>query len=173
MLFFQWVFKSMEQYFTDMWQLLQDKDPQGFLFFGALYAFLMCSYSLIYQIRLNKWPGVECEITEQGLSRSGAAQIPAEQNFVLKTLYSYTVDNITYKGHRISPWYMVASYNARRLLLQQKKYFTYSTSGKLIAFYNPKNPKKSFLIKTGVKSQFITFLIGIALPAVYIFRYIL
>ena len=77
----------------------------------------------------------------------------------------YLVSNKEYEGSRISPWIFVASYNARFLLEKQQAQVQINADGAVKVYYNPRNPKKSYLIVAGKTGILVTLLLG-ALPLI-------
>ena len=59
-------------YFQDMWQLATQGKPQGIWFWSSFYVFIVCVYSLIFQIRTRYWPFTEGELVESAVEKFGA-----------------------------------------------------------------------------------------------------
>ncbi len=141
-------------YFKEMWQLAIEGQKQGIWFWAAIYVFIVCTYSLIFQIRTRFWPYTQGELVELGLEKFAATErVKSNQDYVSKALYTYTVSGLTYEGSRISPWIFVASHNARVVLEKQMSIVDRTPDGRVNVFYNPDNPKKCYLIiagKTGI-----------------------
>ena len=145
-----------------MWQLAIQGQTQGIWFWAALYTFFVCVYSLAFQIRTRYWPSAQGELAEFGVEKFGAIDwVKSNQDYVSKALYKYNVSGITYEGTRISPWIFVVSHNARLVLEKQMSSIQRFPDGKAKVFYNPNNPKKSFLIIAGKIGICITLLTSV------------
>ena len=100
-----------------MFRLATEGQTQGVFYWAAMYAFLVCSYSLWFQIRTRRWPSTTGMLEELGIKKFGATvNLPSNQEYVGKALYTYSVSGTQYEGSRISPWVIVVSHNARFLL---------------------------------------------------------
>ena len=144
-------------YFREMWQLAIQGQVQGVWFWAALYMLIVCIYSLRFQIRTRYWPFVQGEIVKVEVDEFGATDlVKSNQDYVLKALYTYTVSGVDYEGTRISPWIFVASHNARIALEKQMSSIQVFPDGKVKVFYNPQNPRKSYLIVAGKAGICIT-----------------
>ena len=159
-------------YFQDMWQLAIQGDTQGIWFWAAIYTIVICTYSLVFQIRIRYWPSTLGELAEIGAEKFGAkVLIKANQDYVGKALYQYDVSGVTYLGTRISPWVFVASHNARFVLEKQMASVQITPDGKVKVFYNPNNPQKSYLIIAGRVGIGITLLISVLPLIAFYFKY--
>lgn len=159
-------------YFSEMWQLAIEGEAQGVFFYAALYILVVCLYSFIRQIQTRYWPFVEGEIIDIAVEKFGATdQIRANQDYISKALYKYQISGVIYDGTRISPWIFVASHNAKLILEKQLSSIQTLPNGKVKVFYNPSNPKKSFLIIAGKIGVFITLLIAISPLVLFYLKY--
>jgi hypothetical protein len=162
----------MISYIEQMWQLAIDGQTQGIWFFAALYTLIVCSYSLIFQIRTRSWPFVKGELLDSGIKKFGATQwVQSEQDYISKALYKYNVSGVSYEGTKISPWVVVASHNAKFILKKQLAAIERFVDGKIKVFYNPNNPKKSFLLIAGKIGISITFAIAVLPLISFYFKY--
>ncbi len=153
---------DINAYILDMWSLVESGDKQGYFFFIALYLLLVCSYSLIHQFNISRWPNVKGKLHKANISKWGGSETgPSSQLFKASILYSYQVNNQSYQGHRLSPWLVLASYNARQLLNQQINAIQQNEDASVKVFYSPSNPKKSFLIKPNRLGLFITLMLAV------------
>ena len=159
-------------YFQDMWQLAIQGQAQGIWFWAALYTFVVCVYSLIFQIRTRHWPFTLGELAEIGVDKFGATDlVKSNQDYAAKALYKYNVSGVVYDGTRISPWIFVVSHNAKFVLEKQMSSIQRFPGEKVKVFYKPNNPKKSYLIIAGKAGISITLLIS-ALPLIlFYFKY--
>ena len=154
----------MSDYVVQMWDLALQGNRQGVWFWVAVYAFLICGYSVLFQMLIRRWPSVKGQLKHLGLDKFGAAIILSDRDFRVDALYSYQVDGKTYQGKRISPWIIVASHNVQFVLKHQLAKVETFAGNKVKIFYKPSNPAKSWLILPSKLGVFITFLISL-LPA--------
>ncbi|UTW46546.1 DUF3592 domain-containing protein [bacterium SCSIO 12696] len=153
---------DLATYIQEMWQLAVQGKAQGIWFFAALYLLATCAYSLVFQIRTRSWPFTQGALVELDVEKFGGTDlVRSNQEYVAEALYKYCVSNIAYEGKRISPWVFVASHNVRLILQKQMSSVQQLPDGKVKVFYNPKNPKKSYLIVAGKMGICITVLIGV------------
>lgn len=154
-------------YVQDMWQQAWQGDVQGVLFWIAVYCALVGLVSLVFQLRVRRWPSVLGELAQAGVVRWGGPEMAvSDQDYRLDALYRYRVGGRVYEGHRISPWIVVASHNARFVLEAQLKGVQRHADGSVAVFYNPKRPHKSYLIQPGVPGVLVTWVIILG-PALY------
>lgn len=150
------------EYLVNMWTLVESGDKQGFFFFISLYCLLACSYSFFHQLNIVRWPSVKGKLYKANISKWGGSEMsPSNQQFKVSTLYTYQVNNQSYKGHRLSPWIVLASYNARQILKKQLDAIQHNQDTSINVFYNPNHPSKSFLIKPSKLGLFITLALAI------------
>lgn len=161
-------------YIEEMWQLAIQGQKQGIWFWAGLYTFIVCTYSLIFQVRTRYWPFTQGELVESGIDKFGKTDwVKSNQDYVSKMLYRYNVSGVTYDGTRISPWIFVASHNARFVLDNQRSSVERFSNGRVKVFYNPCNPKKSFLIIAGKTDICITLLISVVPLVLFYINYLL
>ncbi len=158
-------------YFQEMWHLAINGKAQGVFFWFSFYMFIVCFYSLILQIRMYSWPFVQGGLVEYGLDEFGVSMVKSDQNYWAGALYNYSVSGVEYSGTRVSPWLMVVSHNLRFILEKQMSYVQRSSDGTVKVFYNPNNPKKSFLIISGKIGIGITLLISVLPLILFYYRY--
>jgi len=159
-------------YLQEMWQLAIQGKTQGIWFWAAFYTLILCSGSLIYQIRMRRWPDTKGQLVESGIRKFGGTErVTSNQDYVSKALYHYDVSGITYDGSRISPWVFVASHNARFVLEKQMSSIQRYSDGSVKVFYNLSNPKKSFLIIAGKAGLLVTLTIIVLPMILYILKY--
>ena len=159
-------------YVSEMFDLAAAGDTQGIWFWAAVYAALVCGYSVFHQLRVRRWPSTMGRLERLGLRKFGATEwARSEQDYVGDALYTYRVDGTLYEGSRVSPWVVVASHNARALLSWQQRGVEHGEDGGVRVYYDPARPGKSFLIVPGRVGLVVT--VGAALvPAVtYLFRF--
>lgn len=159
-------------YLEEMWDLALQGKAQGIFFWAALYAFIVLLYSLIYQIKIASWPGTSGELLKGGIRKFGSTEWAASnQKYVASALYCYVVNGKEYQGRRVSPWVVVASHNMKSILEKQLRSVQQFPDGKVSVFYHPEKPEKSFLIKPGIKGQFITAILAIIPFVMYWIKY--
>jgi hypothetical protein len=152
---------NLNTYFIDMWQLALQGDKQGVWFFASLYCFILCSYSVFFQVRTRFWPFTQGELQNVSVNKFGATDwVVSNQEYVAEALYRYSVSDVIYAGSRISPWVFVASHNARAVLNKQLSFVERFPDGSVKVFYNPAKPQKSYLMVAGKAGIFITLLVG-------------
>jgi hypothetical protein len=149
-----------------------DGDEQSILLLGAIYILLVCSYSVVWQMRMNLWPKVTGRLEELGLRKFGSTKWAiTNQEYVSDALYTYRVGGKEYAGKRVSPWVMVATHSLGSLLRLQQKGVDVGRDNEVTVYYNPGNPAKSFLVRTGPFSQMFTALIGVGPLVFYLATY--
>ena len=162
---------ALLDYFQHMGQLALEGDAQGIIFWGAIYALVLLTYSLIFQIRVFAWPSTRGTLADSGLDRFGTRSSGDVQKYVVKAHYHYRVDGSEFEGKRVSPWIFVTSGGARGILQQQMKGVKRNADGTVEVIYNPRNPNKSYLIRPGRIGQAITAVLALAPILFYLYRY--
>lgn len=162
----------MVEFIEAMWTLASQKDPQGIWFFAALYAFLILLASCIYQVKLNYWKTTQGQLVGLSVDNFGAKDaVVANRSYHTKACYEYWVDGQKYVGKRLSPWVFVTSHNVKKILERQVSSLVVSSDGGVTVFYNPRNPKKSYLIITGPKSILLTVFLAVLPFVLFYFKY--
>lgn len=163
---------GISAYIGEMWQLASQRQLQGIWFWAALYAFFVCGYSIIFQIKTRYWPSVEGELVKAQVEKFGATDlVKSDQDYISKALYSYSVAGREYEGKRISPWVFVASHNARFVLQKQLGTIDRLPNDKVRVYYNPKKPHKSYLVVAGRLGISLTILFCTLPMLLYYFRF--
>lgn len=158
----------MLSYVEQMWSQALAGDKQGGLFFIVLYCFFILGYSVIYQLRVRAWSKVQGTLIDSDVSLfDGRRVVISDQNYLATALYTYSVDGKEYSGKRVSPWLIIASYNAKFVLHAQLRGIQRHVDGSVDVFYNPNKPEKSFLIKPGLVGLCITLAISIVSIFIY------
>lgn len=162
----------MTDYMLEQWRLLMAGDTQGIFFWGAFYTLLLLCYSLINQLRTARWPWTPGTLASNGVDTFGPGErVTGNQHYAARATYEYVVDGESFEGHRVSPWVMVASHNARGLLEKQLQAAQRLPDGRVKVFYNPVRPGKSFLVKPGPFGQLVTAVLAVLPLALYWLRY--
>ncbi len=155
-----------------MWQLAVQGKAQGIWFFASLYTVVLCVYSIIFQVKTRFWPFVEGVLIEIGVDKFGKTEwVKSNQDYVSNALYKYNVSGVNYEGTRVSPWVVVVNHNAKFVLKKQMSSVQQLPDGKIKVFFNPKKPRKSFLIIAGKVGICITALISILPLVLFYFKY--
>ncbi len=125
-------------------------------------------YSLIYQLRVSRWPSVWGTLSHARTQELGGSEIlEAKRDYRNRVSYSYNVNGKTYQGHRLSGMTVVTDHNAKALLENQLKGVK-KKDGKVKVYYNPAKPSKSYLINGSVYQVVFT----LAMLAVMLFAFI-
>ena len=116
----------------------------------SLYCIAMGCYGLFYCIRIGRWPSVYGELHQKEVDRLSPSMVVSDQNYMAAVSYLFNVDEKEYKGHRLSPFFMVVSHNLRFILRLQMKHIEINSAGNVRVYYNPRRPHKSYLIPPGI-----------------------
>ena len=154
----------MLDYIQHMWNLALGGGRQGVWFWVAVYAFLICGYSVLFQLIIRSWPSTRGQLNHLGLDKFGSAIILSDQDYHADALYTYQIEHKIYHGKRVSPWIIIASHNVQFILKHQLSKLETYPDNKVRVFYKPSNPAKSWLILPSKFGIVITTLIGV-LPA--------
>mgnify|MGYP000168003192 CR=1 FL=1 len=154
----------MFDYIQQMWDLALQGETQGVWFWVAVYAFLICGYSVVFQLLIRTWPSTKGQLISIGLDKFGRAMVLSDQDYKANALYTYQVKGKSYQGKRVSPWVIVASHNAQFVLKKQLRKVETYPNNQVKVFYKPSNPAKSWLILPSKLGIVITILISM-LPA--------
>lgn len=158
-------------YFQQMVELASEGELQGIWFWASCYTLVVCLYSAYFQIQTRFWASTVGKIHSLGLKNFSTSNDLSEQQYRGKALYSYNVNGQTYEGTRISPWLFVTNYNAKGLLIKQQAGIDMPTKDTVIIYYNPNNPKKSFLLKANKFGILVTLTIAVAPFVGYVSRF--
>ena len=151
----------MIEYAQHMWELAAEGKPEGILFVAALYLLAVCTWSLIGQLRMRRWPSVEGVLLDAGTRKiGGGAWNLSDQEYANKVRYDYVVNGVSYQGNKLSPWIIQASHNLKVVLRRQLQKVGVAEDGRVTVYYNPRNPGKSVLIKPALFG--IVFTAGLA-----------
>jgi len=110
-------------YIKEMVHLATQGDAQGVIFWIAVYACVVCSYSTIRQMMICRWEKTTGKLVQQGTLEFGTSLAdPSMQDYKLNALYEYQVDGKQYLGTEVSAWKVIASHNVKGILgLQYKR----------------------------------------------------
>jgi hypothetical protein len=154
----------MIKYIQSMLDLALQGDRQGVWFGGAVYTFLLCGYSILFQLISRSWPSITGQLNHSGLDEFGSAIVLSAQDYRADALYTYQVQGKTFQSERISSWIIVAGHNARFVLKHQLSKVKTYPDNKVKVYYKPSNPAKSWLLLPSKLGIFITAVITV-LPA--------
>ena len=91
----------MPEYLIAMFHQARQGETQGIYFYIVVYSTVVLTMSLVYQIRINRWPTVKGQILESGVNKiGGIAWATTDQNYVAEALYQYEVGGQVYCGKR-------------------------------------------------------------------------
>jgi len=141
------------EYPKKMFDLLMMGDSQGILFWAMIHISIACIASLYFQLRVAKWPGMR--------DRFGRG------NCYLTADYEYSIDGIMYKGSRISMTTLWTNKNMIFLLRKRMAAVQQLPEGKVVVFYNPKKPEKSYLLKTSMLTKALMLIIPIGFMVLF------
>lgn len=154
----------MLTYLQEMWYLATQGHLQGVWFWAAFYTFLVCAYSVSYQLRVRNWPSTLGTLQRARISEFGAPElVRSERVYHADTSYTYTIQGDEYTGHRVSPWIILTNMTA--LLNYQLKRISSTENGKVKVFYHLHKPQKSYLLLPGMIGVGITLVLSL-LPAI-------
>lgn len=162
---------EMFTYIQQMFEITLQGEKQGIWFFASLYCFVLCGYSFWFQLGTRGWPTTRGNLAQSLLDTFEYNSVPSEQVYRAMATYTYSVDNVKYEGTKISPWVFVASYNARDVLKRQMNKIQMYSDGSVRVRYNPRNPKKSYLLAASKIGLSITLSIGLLPSFLYWLNY--
>lgn len=141
-------------------------DPEQRLFLAlSLYIFVVLAYSAIYQMNVNSWPSVTGKLLKFGIWREPRMDTPFLST--LDVAYEYVINDKKYTGTRVSPWAVMT--NVNEILDYQLSNVEFVDNDYHVnVYYNPDNPAKSFLVRTGRTSQLCTFALAL-IPIIFYF----
>jgi hypothetical protein len=125
---------------------LKNGDTDIWLLLFAAYCIVTGCYALFYCIRISRWPSVIGVFIQKEIAVWSSSAVTSDNNYFVQISYLFKVDGKEYRGHRLSPFIIIASHNLRFLLRLQMKHVDISDDGKVRVFYNPRRPEKSYLI---------------------------
>lgn len=158
-------------YVQEMIDLASEGELQGIWFWASCYTLVVCLYSAYFQIQTRYWASTVGTIHSIGVNKFGASNDLSEQQYRGKALYSYNVNGQNYEGTRISPWVFITNYNAKGLLIKQQAGIDMPTKDTVTLYYNPKKPKKSFLLKANKLGIVVTLATAVAPFLGYLSRF--
>ncbi|MEM6794502.1 MAG: DUF3592 domain-containing protein [Acidobacteriota bacterium] len=162
----------MGPYLENIWQLTQAGKLQGIWFCAAAYWLLVCGWSVVYQIRIRRWPSTEGVLESASVEEFGGSEIVrSDRDYRLESSYTYRVSGVDYSGSRVSPWVFIASNNLGFILRWQLNQVKITSPAGVTVFYNPKRPEKSFLIAPGRAGIAFTLLLAVAPALGYLDRF--
>ncbi len=160
-------------YAQQMLELAKEGKLQGIWFWASFYMLAVCLYSTFFQIQTRYWVSTRGTLHKLGVETFGSSNELSEQEYFGKALYSYNVEGQAFQGTRISPWIFVTNHNARGLLIKQQTKINKTAQNGVTVYYNPKRPKKSFLLKANKVGIVATIIAAIAPFMSYIVRFYL
>ena len=160
----------MSLYLKEMWHLASRGELEGIWFWASVYAFVVCLYSVVYQMRVRRWPGTTGKLNRAAVTEFGAPALTrADREYRADASYTYTVNGNEYSGHRVSPWIVIT--NMPGLIGRQLDKIDASKSGSVTVYYNPGKPQKSYLVLPGRTGIGVTLILGSLLAVGFFFRF--
>ncbi|MEE4277706.1 MAG: DUF3592 domain-containing protein [Halieaceae bacterium] len=154
-------------YLKEMIRLAAAGEVQGVFFWASVYASAACFYSLYFQLQTRRWPWTEGKLVRVNATKFGDTERErSDQDYIGKALYTFLVSGQQYEGERISPWMFVVSHNARFVLAKQIAGIHKTSVDGVRVYYNPADPRKSYLIVAGTLGIAVTLLLG-SLPFIF------
>lgn len=158
-------------YLMEMFQAALNGVDQAIFFWIAAYAWLMCTLSVIWQIRVSLWPFVTGQLLRHGLEKVGREAVPVEQAYQASAVYEYEVEGQPYTGSRVSYLVMTGSGGFKNVGETQLKGIQRLPDGSVKVFYNPRRAKRSMLVIPGVISITVTFGLSLVMPFFYYLKF--
>lgn len=117
---------------------------------GAIY-FAVCGVLATGNaIRLSRWPSVVGKLNEAEVGRTSSLLARTdEQEYAGRVRYSYSVDGERFEGERLSPFPMMATYNARFAIRWRLGWIERIGDEGVRVYHHPTKPQKSHLIGVG------------------------
>ena len=140
-------------------------------FFASVYAFVMLAYSLVFQIKLASWPRVMGKLVDEKIAEFGYEYARFNKEYRVSLSYRYVVLGREYIGSRLSPWLFITSQNALFILKHQLNSILREGDGMVAVYYNPRNPRKSFLIMPGLAGKIVTAVLSVVPLLLYVAKY--
>ncbi|MBI1394635.1 MAG: DUF3592 domain-containing protein [Betaproteobacteria bacterium] len=147
-------------------------DVQAVFLVVSVYVFLGSVYSLVHQFRVDRWPSTKGKLIQGGSGNYGVKVLTrGNRDHPPNALYEYDVDGTHYFGARVSPWGSVASHNIKFILDRQIRGVGLDETGGVDVYYDPGNPRRSVLIRTGNISRLISVVLAVTPLALYLHTY--
>jgi hypothetical protein len=144
-----------------VYEAIVNGHAEGFIAAGLFLSGLFGIFSLYMQILMDKWPTTTGVLEQAGSQQIGASSIPADRRYIHKISYTYEVKGVTYTGHELSPWKVVA--NTPKLL---QRIQPRPGTGEVEVIYNPKRPSRAYLRRSGLLGKLATIAYTVALTSV-------
>lgn len=141
-----------------------DGDPRGIVALVFAAVGVACLHSLVYQLRIDRWPTVRGRVRDAGVTAAGGGSTGPTQMYVETLEYDYRVDGVDHVGTRLSPWVVSASHNARGFLAWRMRGLEPGATVEVV--YNPRQPTASFLRRSGPVGKAVTILMAGVMLAV-------
>lgn len=148
----------MFDYLKKMIDLSLVGDIQGIFFWIVFYITLACLVSLFFQLQVRSWPSTTGKLIKLEVGGSGTELAVHQRDHFLEAEYHYSIDGEHYSGSRISMTTIWTLGGFKYLLLKQLAAVEKLPNGNVKLYYNPKAPKKSYLIKPSTMSYILTIM---------------
>lgn len=134
---------------------------EGFIAAGLFLSGLIGLYSLFAQFRMDGWPTTSGMLKQSDSRQIGSSAAAVGRQYIHKISYTYQVDGVTYTGHELSPWKVVANSAALLERIQPRP-----GSGEVEVIYNPRRPSRAYLQRSGRAGKLATIAYSAALLSV-------
>ena len=136
----------------DFLERLLAGDQNAIIKVALAYFVFVGGYGTLTTYRMSRWPSVVGRLHELGVTAGVPSLLRDDQNFSGHARYTYTVDGTSYENDCLSPFYLTATRNLRFLIRWQLRFVDRVGLDGVRVYYNPKNPRKSHLVRVGVRS---------------------
>lgn len=138
----------MSGYLLRMWQGAVAGEVQAVLFWAWVYASGCCAWGAAYLLRIRRWPEVAGRLLALEQRPMFPAMTPAERTWRVEAAYEYEVDGRRYRGHRVSPWVILAS-GALRGVLECQRLGIRVDGERVRVIHHPTRHHRAFLVRPG------------------------
>ena len=133
----------MESFWTDLINGEAYAWKAGF----AVYLVVVICISLYKSMKIRRWSHTQGTLTEQSLESWGGRK--PDMMYSTKVRYEYEVDGQQYRGTRLSPFIIHATFT--RLVNAYAKGIQKLGGDQVVVYYNPSRPAQSYLILQSIR----------------------
>jgi hypothetical protein len=139
---------------------------------AAVYVLIIMTGTAIHLHCIAQWPSARGQLLHSTTRALGGCNVvQSRQDFIPEVRYEYEVNGSTYTGTRLSPWQVSASWNLRFLLALRLRRVARSSDDAVTVYYHPQRPHRSYLLRSGPMTRWITLLAGFLPLGLYWARY--
>ena len=160
------------EYPKRMFDLLLLGDVQGILFLATAFVTLACLVSLAIQMKAARWQSVVGNLIKLELDGTGVRDHIGQGNYYIDAEYEYRVDGVNHKGRGVSLALIWTGKSMQFVLRRQMAAVQRQPDGKVLVFYDPKKPEKSYLIKPSMLSKILTLVPIVFMITIYVKGYL-